>query len=185
MCDHMFVVTGGPGTGKSILIDQLTRRGVARMPEAGRAIIKDQVRIGGAALPWEDRALFAELMLSWDLRSYQEALSSEVPVLMDRGIPDTIAYLRLCGAPVPAHFQAAAKLHRYNRLVFLAPFWEEIYAQDDERKQSVEEARATGSMLAQTYAELGYELVELPFASVEERANFLLARLDEAGVISR
>ena len=36
---HMFVVTGGPGSGKSSLIDAMTRRGFRTMPEAGRAII--------------------------------------------------------------------------------------------------------------------------------------------------
>ena len=92
---HMFVVTGGPGSGKSSLIDAMTRRGFRTMPEAGRAIIQDQVRIGGPALPWADRAIFAELMLGWELRSYHEALASDAPVLMDRGIPDVVGYLTL------------------------------------------------------------------------------------------
>ena len=73
MCDHLFVVTGGPGAGKSALIEALSRRGVCSMPEAGRAIIREQVAIGGAALPWGDRALYAELMLGWELRSFHEA----------------------------------------------------------------------------------------------------------------
>ena len=88
---HMFVVTGGPGSGKSSLIDAMTRRGFRTMPEAGRAIIQDQVRIGGPALPWADRAIFAELMLGWELRSYHEALASDAPVLMDRLIKDSDA----------------------------------------------------------------------------------------------
>ena len=40
MCDHLFVVTGGPGAGKSTLIEALSRRGVGSMPEAGRAGIE-------------------------------------------------------------------------------------------------------------------------------------------------
>jgi len=35
----MFVITGGPGSGKTSLIDALSRRGFPSMPEAGRAII--------------------------------------------------------------------------------------------------------------------------------------------------
>ena len=62
MCNHMFVVTGGPGSGKSSLIESLRRRGFRSMPEAGRAIIQDQIRIGGKFLPWADRSMFAELM---------------------------------------------------------------------------------------------------------------------------
>lgn len=33
MGDHMFVVTGGPGSGKTSLIDALTRRGFHRLPQ--------------------------------------------------------------------------------------------------------------------------------------------------------
>src|SRR3546814_1518314 len=49
------VITGGPGSGKSTLIEALAVEGFDHMPEAGRAIIRDQVAIGGAALPWADR----------------------------------------------------------------------------------------------------------------------------------
>ncbi|MGQ3076085.1 MAG: AAA family ATPase, partial [Ferrovibrionaceae bacterium] len=40
----MIVVTGGPGSGKSSLIDAMAQRGFRTMPEAGRAIIRDQIR---------------------------------------------------------------------------------------------------------------------------------------------
>lgn len=173
MCDHMFVVTGGPGSGKSSLIDAMVRRGFRAMPEAGRAIIRDQVRIGGSALPWADRALFAELMLGWDLRSWHEALAGGTPVLMDRGIPDIVGYLTLCGLSVPAHIAAAAKLHPYNRQVFLAPYWDAIYTQDSERRQDRQTAAATGRIMAEAYTRLGYRIVELPLVSIEQRADFM------------
>ncbi|WP_321163363.1 MULTISPECIES: AAA family ATPase [unclassified Sphingomonas] len=58
------IITGGPGSGKTTLIDALAAEGIRHMPEAGRAIIRDQVAIGGSALPWADRAAFADLMLA-------------------------------------------------------------------------------------------------------------------------
>lgn len=67
--DRFFVLTGGPGSGKTTLIEALRAQGFATAPEAGRGIIRDQMAIGGPALPWQDRAFFAELMLSWELRS--------------------------------------------------------------------------------------------------------------------
>ena len=67
------IITGGPGSGKTTLIDALAAQGFHHMPEAGRAIIRDQIAIGGGALPWADRGAFAELMLSWELRSWHEA----------------------------------------------------------------------------------------------------------------
>lgn len=178
MCDHMFVMTGGPGSGKSTLIDGLRDMGFASMPEAGRAIIRDQVQIGGTALPWANRAMFAELMLGWELRSWHEASALEKPVLMDRGVPDVIGYLTLCGLRVPTHVEAAAKTYRYNRMVFIAPYWEAIFRQDAERKQDQEEAEATGRVMTDTYARFGYQLVELPKVSVEERVAFVVDHLE-------
>jgi predicted ATPase len=177
MSENLFVVTGGPGSGKTSLITALSREGIPSMPEAGRAIIQDQVRIGGDALPWADRARFAELMLGWELRSYREAASLDGAVIMDRGIPDVIGYLTLCGLPVPDHARRAAELFRYNRRVFVAPFWQDIFARDAERRQSLAEARATCEMMERTYAALGYELVRLPLASVEDRVAFARARM--------
>jgi len=101
--DHLFVVTGGPGSGKSSVIAALAEQGVATMPEAGRAIIRDQVAIGGEALPWGDRAAFAEQMLGWELRSHREAAGLAGPVVLDRGVPDVIGYLRLCRFPRTPH----------------------------------------------------------------------------------
>ena len=171
---RLIVLTGGPGSGKSTLIEALAKRGMHHMPEAGRAIIQDQVSIGGTALPWSDRSAFAELMLSWEIRSYRAALELAGPVIFDRGVPDVAGYLRLSGLPIPPHIDKATKMFRYHRRVFIAPFWPEIFARDIERKQSSEEAEATYHAMVDTYSALNYELVHLPLAPVENRAQFVM-----------
>lgn len=177
--DRFFVVTGGPGSGKSTLIEALGRLGIPTMPEAGRAIIRDQVAIGGRALPWADRMAFAELMLSWEMRSYRSALDLKGPVVFDRGVPDVVGYLELCGLPVPGYMSRALELFRYNRRVFIAPHWPEIFAQDSERKQSPEEAEGTYRAMTRAYSAAGYELIHLPLAPVAERVKFILGSLPE------
>lgn len=128
---------------------------------------------GGDALPWADRAAFADRMLAWELRSYQAALARPGQVFFDRGIPDVIGYRDLCGLPIPAPLARAAHGLRYARHVFIAPHWPAIYAQDDERKQSPAEAQATHDAIVRVYAGLGYRLVPLPLASVADRVAFL------------
>jgi len=172
--DRFFVLTGGPGSGKSTLAEALQNAGYVRSIEAGRAVIQDQVAIGGSALPWADRLLFAELMLAWDIRSYHIAEATPELVFFDRGAPDVVGYLRLVGLPVPAHMQKAAEIYRYNRRAFIAPPWEEIFARDTERKQDFAEAIRTYESLVSVYAEYGYELVDLPRTSVAERVRFVL-----------
>lgn len=175
--NNLYIISGGPGSGKSTLLKALAQHGFPCMPEAGRAIIQHQLSIGGTALPWADRSLFAELMLSWDIRSYYDALELNKPVLFDRGIPDVMGYLRLSNLPVPPHIEKAAHTYRYHQRVFIAPPWQEIFTQDAERKQSFNEAQATYNALSAVYIELGYELLPLPFASVEERVQFVLKNL--------
>jgi predicted ATPase len=175
--DRLFVITGGPGSGKSTLIQALAHRGISTMPEAGRAIIQDQVAIGGEALPWSDRQTFAELMLSWEMRSYRAALKLNGPVIFDRGIPDVLGYLRLCDLPIPAHVTKAAQAFPYHHRVVVAPPWPEIFAMDAERKQTFEEAEATHQVMIETYSALGYEMIPLPLDSVQERVKFLLSSI--------
>ncbi|MHC5231035.1 AAA family ATPase [Brucella sp. LJL56] len=173
--DHQcfIIISGGPGSGKSTLIDALERQGFSRTVEAGRAIIQDQVAIGGKALPWSDRALFAELMLSWEMRSHAMAEQQRGTVFFDRGVPDVIGYLTLCNLPIPQHMEEAARQNRYNRTVFLTPPWAEIFGQDAERKQDFEEAVRTFEAMDKTYRRFGYEIALLPKSSVEERVSFI------------
>lgn len=175
--DRLFIITGGPGCGKSTVIDALAKRGISIMPESGRAIIQDQVAIGGKALPWSDREAFAELMLSWEMRSYRMAIAPKGIVILDRGVPDVLGYLRLNGLSIPAYVERAGQMFRYNRRVFIAPPWRDIFQIDAERKQSFEEAQATYEAMIETYSDLGYELIQLPLISVQERVNFLLGAI--------
>ncbi|TDC08924.1 ATPase [Nonomuraea longispora] len=170
--ERYIVITGGPGSGKTTLVEHLGAQGFATRPEAGRAIIQDQLAISGRALPWVDPALFAELMLSWDLRSYREP-AGPGPVIFDRGLIDTIGYLRMLGRTVPRHLLAAAGTFRYHRRVFAAPPWPEIYEHDSERRQSLGEAERTYEAVVRAYADHGYDVVALPRTPVEERAAFV------------
>jgi predicted ATPase len=170
------VITGGPGSGKTSLIEALAALGHPVEPEAGRAIIRRQQAIDGQALPWRDRALFAELMLDRDLEGHARSTATAHMVFHDRGVPDVIGYLNLCGLPIPRHLDRAARDLRYHRQVFIAPVWPEIFAADAERRQDLDEARRTFEAMAAIYPAYGYELIELPRASLEERVAFILEK---------
>jgi predicted ATPase len=181
MCNEVYdnvnrfiVITGAPGSGKTTLIEALHQRGYARSIEAGRGVIQGQVSIDGSALPWKNPALFAELMLSWEMRSYRVAEDSTGIVFFDRGVPDILGYRRLVGLPIPEHARKAAQTFRYHRRVFIAPPWREIFRVDHERKQDFDEAMRTYHSMVETYSEYGYELVEILRASLEERVEFIL-----------
>ena len=177
--DRLHVVTGGPGSGKSTLIDALAAAGVATSAEVGRAIIKEELAAGGAALPWLDHRAFADRMIEREIAAHQAALASGQIVVLDRGAPDVIGFLRVSGLAVPPAIDAAARSVRYNPRVFIAPWWADIFTTDAERKQTPEEARATFAVMVATYRDYGYRLIELPRAPVAERVAFVLREIGE------
>ncbi|MBO4161196.1 AAA family ATPase [Micromonospora antibiotica] len=181
MSSQYIVITGGPGAGKTTLIDSLRRAGYACVDEAGRQIIQDQLSIGGQALHTGDSRLFAEVMLSWEIRSYRQASQHPGPVFFDRGIPDLVGYHLLLGQPVPAHVTAAAQLFRYHQRVFIAPPWPQIYTTDSERHQDFAEAVRTHDAMVAAYTQHGYKLSTLPHSDVASRVTFLQHHISATG----
>jgi predicted ATPase len=111
------------------------------------------------------------------MRSYHIAQHAAGPVFFDRGVPDVLGYLRLSGVPAPGHMERAAAVFRYYRRVFITPPWQEIFQQDRERKQDLDETVRTYDVLVAAYTTYGYELVEIPRVSVEKRVRFVLQSL--------
>lgn len=129
-----YIVTGGPGVGKTTLIGELQRRGYACMREAAREIIREQIAGGGDALPWGNVREYAALMLGRSVDDYRAALQAGEFCFFDRGIPDTLGYARLTGLPLEREREDAGRLFRYRKTVFVLPPWEEIYRPDTERR---------------------------------------------------
>lgn len=171
--ENLFVVTGGPGAGKTTLLAAAARAGYTTVPESGRAIIRLQEAIGGRALHHVDHTVFAELMLDRDMQNHEIHGSTGQVTLFDRGVAELVGYSRLTGIDNAEHFYRAAERFRYNRKVFVAPPWREIYVHDAQRRQDWSEAVQTFECIVGAYEELGYDLVELPLASVAERLAFV------------
>jgi predicted ATPase len=175
--DRYFLLTGAFGSGKSTLLEHLQSRGIRGIVEPARPILVEQRSIQGNGLPEKDPRLFVELMFSRMLNTYRRSEALPGPILFDRGIPDILGYAALFGFDFPPG-ENAAHLYRYNPRVFVAPAWEKIYGTDDERRLPFSVACKFGTDLRLIYERFGYTLIDLPCVSVEERADFILDRLE-------
>lgn len=174
---QIVVIIGGPGTGKTTIIDGLTRRGYCCYPEISREVTLEARRQGIEQLFLENPLLFSELLLEGRKKQFRSA--QEEPhkfVFLDRGIPDVLAYMHYIGDSYPAFFDAACKEFRYDK-IFILPPWEEIYECDNERYENFAQATLIYQHLTETYQGYGYELIEVPCADVDARIDFILDRL--------
>ena len=174
---NLYVLSGGPGAGKTTVLLELARFGFHHAPEVARQIIQEQIRSGGTALPWANRQAYTCLMLQRSIESFKEHTPASKPLFTDRGIPDTLCYARLIGLGETGDIERACRQYRYAALVFLAPPWKEIYQTDSERKQDFREADRTYQAMAEVYRECGYETIELPKLTPAKRAKFILDQL--------
>jgi|SRR5579871_3579596 len=171
--ENFLLLTGAFGSGKSTLLQHLRTLGYQGIAEPARPLLSEQRSIDGNGVPDRDPRLFVELMLSRMLGDYHQMTTSSAPVFFDRGIPDALAYASLFGFPYPPGENAAMQ-YRYNRIVFFAPAWEQIYTTDDERTVPFEAALQFGDELRKIYERSGYVLVDLPCLPVQERGAFIL-----------
>jgi len=181
MQTNFFVITGCSGGGKSSLLAALAKQGFSCVEESGRSIVRQQKTIGGTALPGLDDGLLGELILSHNLHHFERMAQppscTTRPVFFDRGIPEALSNDHLLGkAPLPHHVEAA-RLYRYNPLVFIAPPWPEIFVHDAERQHGFAASLREYTMLCKVYPQCGYRLLELPKTDVASRVAFVRAHV--------
>jgi len=170
--NHRYILTGGPGTGKSTILDVLQKAGHLCLPESAREIIKH--RIAAGLEPRPDPQAFASAILQRDIEQYLSIPSLAQPVFIDRGIADALCMLEATGAIGLPEAKTKLSMYPLNQCVFFFYPWEAIYCHDDERDQSFEQCQAVCRRLESWYENLGFTLIKVPNTTPELRADFIL-----------
>src|SRR5690606_23087169 len=135
--NELYVITGGPGVGKTTLLNALVADGITTIPEVARTIIKEQLAIGGDALPWMNKARYTDLMLAASIQDYKRVVDRQPKGIyfFDRSVLDAVCYAEMVGYSISPSVMKEALTCRYHPTVFILPPWREIYETDKERKQ--------------------------------------------------
>lgn len=173
---NVFVITGAPGGGKTSILNGLMEKGFKCFPEESRILIKELTEANSKSLPWIDLLSFNELLLERQVKQYLSA--SEDICFLDRSFVDNIGYLNNSNIPPFPRLIETVKKYRFNKKVFFTEPWEEIYANDAERKEPFSLALTITRHMKNAYVDSGYEIVPVPKLPVPERVNFILKELD-------
>ena len=174
---NFYIITGGPGGGKTSILENLALRGYNYIPETARQIIKGRLSKGFSPRP--DPMVFAQQIFDQDWKNYLSNSNLSSLLFFDRSFMDSACMLFESNADSYYKIRDTHLVNRYNRKVFITPPWKEIYRNDHERDQSFEQSIEVYEKLEKWYRKHGYEMVVLPKDTIETRAKFILSQVAE------
>lgn len=168
-----YVITGNPGSGKTTTISRLSKMGYATCLEAARMIIDEDISKGKTKKEIRsNEEEFQKKVLELKIE-LEKKLPKDKIVFLDRGLPDTIAYLQLYGFDDTKVIKLCRK-KRYEKIFFLESL---SFEKDYARTEDEESLKRLGELLKKVYLDLGYEVIEVPVMTVEDRIKFILSKL--------
>lgn len=172
-----YVLTGGPGVGKSAVMDILVARGYSIVPETARMVIQEEQAKNSDILPWKDLLQFQEVVARRQLEAEMKICEQEV--FLDRGIVDGYAYCKQGNVSAPKDLIDNAR-GRYDAVFLLAPLAH--YENDHVRKEDKEFQVVIHAMIEDAYREFGYNIIHVPALHIHERAEFILKAIGKGAL---
>ena len=177
--NKLIIISGCSGGGKSTLLSELNSNGYSVIHEVGREIVKEQLRSNGSITPWENLIDFCELLIQKSVAVYHQASAMtnlvERLVFFDRCFLEGVSYYQTLERNDARKYDHLIHDLKFYPIVFITPPWREIYCQDDERKDSFEDAVAEYERLLKFYIQYDYQILEIPKVSVKERFRFVMS----------
>lgn len=164
-----YVLTGGPGVGKTTLLQILKEHGYIVLEEKARAIIEAEQAKNSKVLPWKDLFLFQQKLAEEQLN--EENKYQDRDIFCDRGIIDGCVYCQIGQVAIPSEITNNGR-DRYDLVFILDPL--PNYQKDETRKEDPEMAKNIHLAIKQAYEGFGYEPIKIPVETAENRAQMII-----------
>lgn len=171
---NWYVITGGPSTGKTTVINMLQERGYNTTIEHARHYI-DTMRTEGETVE-EIRNNKRKFQLGvLDMQIEQEAAIEPMDfVFLDRAIPDAMAYYQFLMLDYDEKLLNAVKSTSYKKIFILdrLPFTKDYARTEDEVDQ-----KKIHQLIIEVYTSLRFPIVTVPVLPPTERVEFILKNI--------
>lgn len=170
-----YVVTGGPHSGKTTIVNRLSEMGYDTNPEYSRLLIDRELKKGKSLDEIRGNSkMFQDALVAGKL-GLERNLPKDKMVFLDRGLVDSIAYYKFLKIPLPKGLVKLCR-KRYKKVFLLGML---PYKQDYARNEPKKHAYKLNRLIKQVYSQFGYKVIVIPAMPVEDRVKMILDNLDK------
>ncbi len=171
---YRFVLTGGPGIGKTTVINLLKEEGYQTVPESW-TLLFNQAKESNTldAFSKEDPAAFRERLMDFQL-SLENAIDAKKTAILDRSTVDVVAFGQRHNVGMAQRLLDIPKKDRYDLIFFLDPLPKELYDKPKELFCTREQSLEIHEFLKKAYTDMGFLIIDVPFDTPVKRMAFIL-----------
>jgi predicted ATPase len=171
---NWYVITGGPGSGKTTVVNHLNMLGYHTTIEHARHFIDTQMITGRTVEEIREKRKEFQLGIL-DMQILQESsLSPDELVFLDRAIPDALAYYRFLNLPVDKKLETSLKKASYKKIFILESL---PLVNDYARREDGADQKKIADLITEVYESLPFPVIHMPVLPPEERVDFILKNL--------
>ncbi|MBI2043560.1 AAA family ATPase [Candidatus Pacearchaeota archaeon] len=177
MQTNIFVISGGPGVGKTTIVNELGKLKYNIIPEAARVVAESDKRFIGKSIKEINRQIFQDEVLKHQIKLQDDFLLKNNDIgFSDRGFGDSLAYYKINRLKFPKKHFDYVRSFRYKGIFILEPL--RFYKTDGLRVETKKEQQEIHDEISRAYENLGYYLIKIPQMPIEERIAFILKNIE-------
>jgi len=175
---EVYILSGGPGCGKTTIINGLKSLGYYTLPETAEQVIYGEIEYGGEILPWNKHKYADFQKAVYSLQKIQERRIPEYTrAISDRSLWDVVAYSRFGEIETPLGIEKDLEKAPYTAVFIpdrLPTLEKTTIRREDERK-----AQDLHNLIGEVYDESGLEVIRVPvFGTKQERVDFVRSYIE-------